>query len=917
MNFELIFDLDNHPPGFIIVPSSENIQGRLEKEKVLQLKQELYKLDDNSWYGLTLPIVRYQSITGKHYGIGLSANELIDALMHPNVPLTLSGWFKVVLSTWESELIPTPEGKWIFSGYPGRCPEHIHYLKDQKLHTVPESAVPWEQWITDALINTSTMKEKQKKLLEHLHLYAGHDVIRHWSRQLSEEQLQNETLPLPFYKLARYILMDDNESEVFQLELILHEPAHSSDESWSITGMIHELQTDKRLSLDALFSGENPFGSHITTWLNNQFQIVNQQLPCMDKFCMNIANSVELTSSEAEVFIQVTVPALKKADIEVWLPRSIRSPQTPVVKLSLLMPEEEFRASWGSSNTDWKMILDDQEIEESLLRKFVSEERSLIQLNDSWYMWDLQSAQELIDHVDNTPHPTQSLLFQGLKHEQDEVDEDVHSFQINLNDLFVQLKNITTNQLKPAWKTVLRDYQIEGVQWLLNMRSIKVGALLADDMGLGKTKQVISYFDHIRDQNPQSSFLILCPSSLLHHWEQELSNAFPEQTILIHQGSVSKRRTAFFKAEKSDFIVVSYATVVRDENLFVDETWSAVVYDEAQKIKNIHTHQRKTAGKLTSEHAIALSGTPVENHPDEIWSLLNLLNPGYLGDRESFVKILQNQGMKALKEQIRPVILRRTKGEVQSDLQLPERNIHHHSINLSFEQLSLYKACVEELMDTLEDGTESEQRVRIFKTMMKLKQICNHPAQFKKEAGISRFQPGRSQKWDHAQTLLRTWEKENRKGIIFTQFRYIGQLFQDYHLVHGGTHQIPFLHGGLTASNRKKMIHSFKTDPDIPYIVISLRAGGFGLNLTEASAVLHFDRWWNPAVENQATDRVHRIGQTKDVDVHTLTAKGTIEERINDLILQKEDLQEVLLSSQQLPLWNLEPEQIKKLLTYK
>ncbi|WP_069365403.1 DEAD/DEAH box helicase [Salisediminibacterium beveridgei] len=338
-----------------------------------------------------------------------------------------------------------------------------------------------------------------------------------------------------------------------------------------------------------------------------------------------------------------------------------------------------------------------------------------------------------------------------------------------------------------------------------------------------KTKQVISYFDHVQEEEPDSSFLILCPSTLLHHWEQELSEAFPEHTILLHQGPVSKRRSAFFKAEKTGFTIVSYSTAVRDEDLFLHHVWSAIVYDEAQKIKNIHTRQRKTAGRLTSRHAIALSGTPVENHPDEIWSLLNLLNPGYLGDRNEFGQSLQNLGIDALKEQIRPVILRRTKEEVQDDLQLPQRNIHHHTISLSFEQQSLYKACVEELMDTLEDGTESEQRVRIFKTMMKLKQICNHPAQLKKESGYSRFQSGRSQKWDYAQSLLRTWESEHRKAIIFTQFRYIGQLFQDYHLVHGGKNQIPFLHGGLTAANRKKMIHSFKTDPEIPYIVISLR----------------------------------------------------------------------------------------------
>lgn len=918
MSDQVIFNTELEYPSFLLVPNTEQPETYQSITDLLRTKQELFKHDPESWYGLRIPVSRIKKKNSDCFAIKLTPDQLIDMLINKNVPILLSGWLKVLHTVIQSEPVPDKLGKWHFPSFPEYIPPYIHVMENNELRTVPETSVPWQKLITKALMNTAHMQNIRQKKLEHLDLYTGHVAIKQWSRKLFEEEGDATELPDPLYQLARHILNGDRVKEIFQLELIVSEPHSSEDDSWLIGGMIHELQSEKRIHLEAFSGGENPFKSYPSTWLNEQFCMINALLPGDTGIAIHDYTPAALTALEVERFIQDAIPQLKALGIEVWLPKSIRTASTPTVKLTLPIDEENTKSPWITSNTDWKLVLDDQEIEEKILRKFVAEERSIIQLNESWYVWDLDTAKQLIKQIDEPQASTSNLLFQGLRQEAGNIDEDMHAFHIELDDLFEQLRTLTEKQLQSTWKTRLREYQVEGVRWLLSMRAIGVGALLADDMGLGKTKQVISYFDHVREKEMNSAFLILCPSSLLYHWEQELSETFAKSSVLIHQGPVTKRRMTYQNAGKDvKFFIISYATAVRDEDLLRDRNWSAIIYDEAQKIKNIHTQQRKTAGRLSAKHSIALSGTPVENHPDEIWSLSNLLNPGYLGETETFGQNLQTHGIDALKEQIRPVMLRRTKKEVQPDLQLPDRNFHHHTVTLSVEQQSLYKACVEELMDNLEDATESEQRVRMFKTMMKLKQICNHPAQLKKETGISRFQPGRSHKWDHAQDLLRTWAKEQRKGIIFTQFRYIGKLFMDYHRVQGGMAHIPFLHGGLSAAKREKMIKSFKADPEIPYMVISLRAGGFGLNLTEASTVLHFDRWWNPAVENQATDRVHRIGQTIDVDIHTLTAKGTIEERIHDLISRKEELQEALLSGRPLPLWTLNPNEIKELMTFK
>jgi superfamily II DNA or RNA helicase len=433
----------------------------------------------------------------------------------------------------------------------------------------------------------------------------------------------------------------------------------------------------------------------------------------------------------------------------------------------------------------------------------------------------------------------------------------------------------------------LRPYQLRGLAWLLFLRRIGLGACLADDMGLGKTVQVLAALLASTREGPS---LVVCPTSVLHNWEQEISRFAPGLKTITHHGADRDGRF-----DSADVVLTSYGTLLRDQEQLARTRWDTFVVDEAQNIKNAEAKQSKAARDLEARFRVALTGTPVENRLADLWSIFEFLNPGYLGPAKSFRQTFSlpieryrdEKRAEALRRLVQPFLLRRVKTDPSVIRDLPDKIESKVFCTLTKEQATLYQAVVAEMMDRIESAKEGiERRGEVLAAITKLKQVCNHPAQFLKDR--SAF-PGRSGKVARLEELLEELISEGERALLFTQFTGFADLLVP-HLRRRFGREVLYLHGGVTAKARRDLVRRFQAKEGPPLLVLSLRAGGTGLNLTAATHVFHVDRWWNPAVENQATDRAFRIGQTRKVQVHKFVCRGTLEERVDELIESKKEL---------------------------
>nr|AHE14796.1 putative helicase [uncultured bacterium] len=438
-------------------------------------------------------------------------------------------------------------------------------------------------------------------------------------------------------------------------------------------------------------------------------------------------------------------------------------------------------------------------------------------------------------------------------------------------------------------RAVLRPYQRAGVAWL-EAASEQGGGVLADEMGLGKTVQAIAVLA-TRREGPH---LVVCPTSLLGNWARELGRFAPALDLALYTGP--DRTQALKRAVPGLVVLTSYGVLRSDASALAQTEWDTVVLDEAQQIKNPDALAAHAARALSARLRIAMTGTPVENRLDELWSLLAFTNPGLLGSRARFrhrfaVAVEQRRSAAAaqrLHEIVGPHILRRRKSDVAPEL--PAKIEATVVCTMTSEQERLYRASLDEAFNN-GLGTGIERRGRVLALLTRLKQICNHPEQVNPTgAPLS----GRSGKLDRTTEILTEIVDAGDRALVFTQYRRTGELLARHLSQELGDGGVPFLHGGLSTNAREDMIAHFSNDPDgPPVLILSLRAAGFGLNLTRATHVVHYDRWWNPAVEDQASDRTHRIGQTRTVTVHTLLTERTLEEAIADLHVGKRDLADI------------------------
>ena len=447
----------------------------------------------------------------------------------------------------------------------------------------------------------------------------------------------------------------------------------------------------------------------------------------------------------------------------------------------------------------------------------------------------------------------------------------------------------------------LRPYQKAGVRWLWTLRGLEFGGCLADDMGLGKTVQVLGVLALSRSHKDQGTDLLVVPASLIDNWRLEIERFAPQFTVLIaHPSRVPSpelKQISKEEVDAHDAVITTYGTVMRTAWMRA-HAWRNVILDEAQAIKNPSAKQTRAVKALDAKWRLALTGTPVENRLGDLWSIFDFLNPGLLGSARAFTRFCKSLasgthgGYTPLRRLVQPYVLRRLKTDKRVIADLPDKTEVTAYCLLSRRQAALYARSVEEMRTTIDALDGIERRGMVLAFLMRFKQICNHPSQW---LGDGRYAAGDSGKLTRLRELGESIAARQDKALVFTQFREMtGPLAHFLTGVFGRSGLV--LHGGTLVRKRQELVKRFQEDDRVPFMVLSLKAGGTGLNLTAASHVIHFDRWWNPAVENQATDRAFRIGQRKNMLVHKFVCRGTVEERIDELIASKQQLSDEILS---------------------
>jgi SNF2 family DNA or RNA helicase len=449
---------------------------------------------------------------------------------------------------------------------------------------------------------------------------------------------------------------------------------------------------------------------------------------------------------------------------------------------------------------------------------------------------------------------------------------------------------------------------------------IGLGGILADDMGLGKTAQTLSLLlaERADPGHKPGPTLLVCPMSLVSNWHKEAARFAPELRVYVHHGGTRQRGDELAAAVgEADLVVTTYGTATRDLAALRELAWERVVCDEAQAIKNSGTRQAQAVRAIPSRTRIALTGTPVENHLAELWSIMDFCNPGMLGPAKRFRRRFQEpievrhdeDAAAALKRATGPFVLRRLKTDKSIISDLPEKNEMKVWCTLTPEQATLYQAVVEDMLSEIEGSEGIQRRGNVLAAMTKLKQVCNHPVHLLKDA--SRL-PGRSGKLARLEELAAEIIEDGDKALIFTQYAEWGSILQPY-LAAQLDRPVLWLHGGLSKPKRDELVERFQTDDEPMLFLLSLKAAGTGLNLTAANHVVHFDRWWNPAVEDQATDRAFRIGQSRDVQVRKFICTGTLEEKIDAMIERKKALASSVVGTGEDWITDLDTDQLREL----
>ncbi len=550
---------------------------------------------------------------------------------------------------------------------------------------------------------------------------------------------------------------------------------------------------------------------------------------------------------------------------------------------------------------DWQAVIGDQTLSARELAELAQHKAPLVRFRGAWTAVDPRELAEIQQRI--AGGSTRITMRQAVQAAlAGESEAGTLAVSVSASGQLAQiLDSLRSGANAPiaapsTLRATLRPYQERGLAWLSTLGSLGLGACLADDMGLGKTIQLLAFLLRRAQESPRDArpCLLVAPTSVLGNWQREAERFAPSLTVVPHYGGDRERADAA-RIPPHGLVLTSYGVMRRDAAFLSQIEWGMVALDEAQNIKNSASATARAARSLRASQRFALTGTPVENRLAELWSILEFANPGLLGPleifRRNFAVPIERYNNEQVAERLRrlvgPFILRRLKSDPTIITDLPAKNEANMVCTLTREQATLYKAVVDEELRRIADSEGVERRGRVLALLTYTKQICNHPAQYLAESGPLAHRSGKLARLGE---MLEEALAAGDRVLVFTQFKEMGERLTA-HLratLEGG---VQFLHGGTSKKARDEMVQRFQEDPHGPRIfVLSLKAGGTGLNLTAASHVFHYDRWWNPAVEDQATDRAYRIGQKRNVQVHKLLCAGTVEEKIDQLLVQKRKL---------------------------
>lgn len=686
------------------------------------------------------------------------------------------------------------------------------------------------------------------------------------------------------------------------------------------------------LPIDVLYEDkETVFGKpteFVTSIVEKQLNYAIKYYPELENL-FDEDNDLQLKLNVNEVYkvMANTAYYLNKAGIELVLPDDFGNIVVPRASINARVKagrEAELQEllNFGANSMnlhsmfefDYKIAIGDEKISVEEFENLVKNSKGLVAYKNMYILVEEAEAKALIDKVKNPS--TENLTRAELLHAA--LSGNIKDYEFDYDTAFANiLKDLTKIQEVTVPKTLkgsLRPYQEKGLRWLYTNTVKGFGTCIADDMGLGKTIQVISLILKLKEENRiKGQSLVVCPTTLLGNWVKELHGFAPSLNVSVYHGPDRKLD------EKADIIITTFAVLRIDIEDIKKKSWGLLVIDEAQNIKNPDTSQTLAVKSLKAEFKIAMTGTPVENRLTELWSIFDFINKGYLGSLREFQKryavpiekFKQTNRAEKLKLSISPFVLRRLKTDKSVISDLPEKVVLDEYCYLSKTQAALYESTLNSIMGQIAEAQGINRRGMIFKLITALKQICNHPFQYKKSGEMTKDVSGKCDKFI---SVLDGILQNKEKSVVFTQYKEMGKILVP--IVQNELSTTPlFFHGSLNTAQREAMLKQFQEDDESKIMILSLKAGGTGLNLTNATNVIHYDLWWNPAVEDQATDRTYRIGQKNNVMVHRLITLGTFEEKIDEMIKKKKELVNMAVFEGEKTITDLTDEEIYNIFT--
>ena len=649
----------------------------------------------------------------------------------------------------------------------------------------------------------------------------------------------------------------------------------------------------------------------------------------------------QLDVDEAYLFLREAGPLLELNGYSVRLPDWWQHPRQRLGLRLRVEPVATTTATSGSQQLGldalvdyrWQLALGEHTLSEREFERLCDQGRSLVRQHGTWIEVSPEALSVAKSFLDGESSGQATALEAWRLSASDAARTGLPVIGMDaggwieaaLNSVGSADQSITDLPQPPTFHGTLRPYQLKGLAWIVFLDRYGLGGCLADDMGLGKTIQLIALLLHERkDTAGPGPTLLVVPMSLVGNWQRELERFSPSIRVMIHHGAQRLSGEAFVEqVARHDVVISTYALAHRDFEHLKRIAWHRIALDEAQNIKNPSAKQTTAIRRLPCRRRVALTGTPLENHLSELWSIMEFLNPGLLGSATQFRRELavpiekhhESERADQLRRLIRPFVLRRRKDDPTVIVDLPEKMEMKVYCNLSHQQAALYQAIVDDMLGHIELSTGMRRRGLVLSALTRLKQVCDHPWLASHGSHPPGGVPGRSGKCERLAEMLEEVLAEGDRALVFTQFRRMGFLLEPYLRERLGC-DLLYLHGQTSQPQRDAMVQAFQSDDSAPPVfLLSLRAGGFGLNLTAANHVFHFDRWWNPAVEDQASDRAHRIGQEKAVQVHKFVCIGTLEERIDRMLEEKRDLADRIIGSGEKWITELSTADLREVLT--